>query len=383
MDNRSVTYIDPPMSFEIQSHARLYDMIRDGHAEYLNTDTLFNNGEMSLCHSIQVIQNQNTYSSIFETRTDGTLLHAGLILFKDRPFTVNEENQRFIERYFLELLLEDKPKQMLEQDGISLSYNGQSFGSILFKNLDLILPKMIHAENFSLYKKEYHYIAEWVNENHVIWFSYPANLQLISGKDKRELDGALIRDIMDQTIQSTFTRLLTPDNPTQDSSGILIQAGSEYFPGITQHSYFILSEDDTIPVFDSLYIRESLINYLQYPQTFTGTYPIELELKTRNPLQLIISYDTLVKVIGEEYKIYTGIEEERTDGYEAVIIFENKMYDHIHLCLLTIPKNFIKVSNQKWSGTLYPYIRQDNLTSLFAKIRPGTGSEPVQIKIEQ
>ena len=382
MDNRSVTYIEPPLSFVIQSHTRLYDRIRESHAEYLGTDTLLNIGELSLIHSIQIIQNQKTYLLILETSPDGTLLHAGLNLFKDRPFMVDEENQRFIERYFLELLLEDKPKQTLEHDRISLSYNGQSFGSILFKTIDLILPVMINADRFTLYKKDYQIIAEWVHENNVIWLSFPANLQLITGKDKRELDGELIIKLLDQTTDNITPSIPFPNNLTQDSTGMLIQTGPEFYPGISRHLYFILSEDDTIPVFDFLYTRESLINYLQYPGTFTGTYPIDLEIKTRNPLSVNISYDTLNMVLGEDYETFIGIEKENADGYEVVVLYKNIIYDHIHLCLLRIPFDFIEEPEQEWTGELYPYIRQDNLAKLFATLMPGTGSEPVQIKQE-
>jgi len=382
MDFKSLSEIEPPLIFEIQSDTRLYDTIGEKSPEYLRTDTLWSQNEKVLSHAVQITLNQKKYSLIFESRPDGTLLHSGLLLFPERPFVINPEIQRFIERYFLELLLSDKPKEALAQDRISLSYNGQSFGTILFRELDIILPSMINAGKFTIYNKGYNYIAEWVQEKHVIWFSFPANLQLISGKDKRELDGTLIRDLLDQIVTFTHPLILFQSDLVQDSTGLLIQTGSEYFPGISQTSYFIHSDVDTLLVFDIIYPRESLINFLKYPGAFDVNFTVELEIKTRNPLSVTIPYDTFIQIIGQDYEIFTGIEEETTDSYQSIVLFKSKKYDHIHLCILSIPSDFFEKSEQKWTGLLYPYIRQDNLTNLFAKIRPGTVSEPVPIKLE-
>ena len=84
----------------------------------------------------------------------------------------------------------------------------------------------------------------------------------------------------------------------------------------------------------------------------------------------------LLEFFKGEHMVYAGTGPEKKGFKKTVVIYENIVYDHIHMLDLDFPveKTGIR-SKMVLDAKIYPYIRRGNVAGIFGGKKPGVGKK--------
>ena len=137
-----------------------------------------------------------------EFSTPGHVSHVGLHLFSADELTAFDPVGRFLERYFLTMYAQNLSAEMtlsmLKSQRIYIQINGYMLGTAGDVSNDVrgLLPYIEARRTCSLNWRDYEYIFTCTTEkDDRIKIRVPADVQLISGRDKKELQDELGRSV--------------------------------------------------------------------------------------------------------------------------------------------------------------------------------------------
>ncbi len=303
--------------------------------------------------------------------------HLGIKLFDQEKPYFNQPIFHAAERLSLEFVLSEFHRnpidQLMNNYGLEISYNNALFGSLSFKNFTDALAVMLYNENFIVTNRDYHYTLKWVKSGQEVEWIIPAQEEIITGYDKRELDDGFIEkllNIVSDNCQEEHVKLNNLDNENLilKSNGIYLQRGKEFIQDISQDRYFLKDNNSYRLIFNQEYVSESIQNFLLDTNSQTSDAVINLTVKKHNPVRPYVNYHSLLNFLMKDHIVYSGIESSNGDTVQAVTIFENKTYNYIHMLVLDIPKSFISENDKRQlHGKFYINIRRDNVSNIFSQ----------------
>ena len=356
-------------------------------------DTLIKrNNDLILLKFFEVTIKGKNVIVILEVKNSNVISHIGLYLFSRNKPLIDHDIARFLERMLLDYLSEDKETALSKSraENISIILNGLQYGCLGFTKLNSILDVLYDNESFILKKKNLLYSATWRNKyGEQLDIVFPARFDLISGKDKRELDKLLINDLLsfrsDQNSGEMTHYPISNSNQIELlSDSIYILKGEEYFPGLNSKRYLTKKGQGFTLLYNPNYLEESISNlflepdYSKNPITVNLTFMSQSGKKETAQLPL----RNLIKYFLYDYDTYIGFENSTLDTIKTITVFVSKKFTHLHLMRSDIPSGSVFSSESSTvNAKLNTNIRFDNVKEIFAKyIRRNTKKVPIKIE---
>ena len=326
------------------------------------------------------IDNQNI-PVIMEADQNLTVIHVGVELFKRFEHFSKVVIYQATERLLLELMLNrNQAGELLKAEGVSVILDGEPFGSLGFNRIEQVLPILLSAQSFPNYWKEYQFVMKCEYDGHLLEWILPAREELITGFDKRELDQRLLRKIVEN--YTTGFRDVWDDDIRPLENGLWLFSGGEFIEGIYNRRYYSLTDSSRDLVFSKKYPRESISNFLQETIKTAPVMNLNLKYKSVPPVNLSISYQQILHALEQKHVVYAGIEEKTKNGYSVVVVFENRMFNHIHLMSMNIPFSIFTADSITVDARFFPNIRRDNVDNIFSTENVDKKEQLFQIKLQ-
>lgn len=312
----------------------------------------------------------------------GVVEHIGLEIFPRFADFPQLFLYQAVERILLELVLNrDQAKNLLETERIMILLDDVPFGSLGHNDIEQVLEIMLAAEKFPYSWNNYRYLLECESNGHRLEWLLPAREELIKGYDKRELDRQLIQQltsddsaVVESNVQETELRQL--------ENGLWLLPGKEFFTGISSRCYYRKTNSDPELVFDERFPIESIMNFLQKEVRSAPSLHLNLKYKSTPDTTIAIDYQQLRQALEKEHLIYVGIETEQADAFQVVVVFENRIYNHIHLLSFWLRRAVLNGSAAVIEARFYPNIRRDNINDLFSIETFDNKEEKFQIRLQ-
>ena len=335
------------------------------HKATILTDTLVEMGGEVYIQRLVITINQYRVPVVVEAKS-GIVEHIGVEIFP----RLTEFSQIFLyqalERILLELVLNSKQAiNLLETERITILLDDVPFGSLGHNDIERILEIMLAAEKFPYSWNNYQYLLECESNGHRLEWILPARAELIKGHDKRELDRLLIQQLYGDWVAAEESDVRETDL-RQLENGLWLLPGKEFFPGIASRCYYQQMNNGLELVFDQRYPIESVMNFLQKKVRTAPSLHFNLKYKNVPDTTVRVDYQRLRRALEKEHFIYAGIETERTDAFQVVVVFENRIYNHLHLLSFWLPRAVLSGVAPVIEAQFYPNIRRDNLNDLFS-----------------
>lgn len=303
-------------------------------------------------------------------RIDGDeITHIGYSLFpvsvrSGMPITICD----FIERYLLELSLplprvKTINKQLLEDGFICLEGAPETMVAAMCSDTTLT----INLTNVL----EKRYSLEWKNAIDSGSVVFPADWQLLSGRDMEENESRLPVEIAKHNI---LWKASLPDTAslTQDGQGLFVQDGGYYYIKTLACAQFYRYEKDSLKLVDG---PSNVSAYTANLFTGTGLHnDFVLNIKMRVfglkstyfkvPLNQWLSF-----CLAKGCKPYWGIISVSEDLVEGELIMRNADLGYNHVMRIWMPTELLHKGSGEIQTRLVPYVPTHNLSYLFDEIK--------------
>jgi len=356
--------------FVTKNLAELYYKIgqypRDGQTQAINKD--------SVIIANIIVENQSLPIGI-EKKND-TIQHIGLAIFSDKDRLSQTGIARFIERKILEYLLTDGDKlpQLMNSDGVSFILNSHPFGSMAFNRFNQVLPVLRHFKNYNITSKEKKYfVLFYTADNDSLIIQFPARRDLISGKDKKELEWELAGRLLSLGGKFQHSKLDTVNVKKQNGLPY-VREGKVFFNLFPSHIYLVKKDKTFSYVFDPKYPEQSIANLFLLVLPAGDSIRMEIAYHVYDRVQKLndvyLNAFNFEMMKTHDVGIYS--EESASDSKDITVLYISKKYDYMHLLYATIPvKKIFGKGSKSLDVHFYSYIRQDNVKNLFPAAKTG------------
>lgn len=286
----------------------------------------------------------------------------------------------FVERYFLDLILaktDQDIENVLDRSKSKLFYNNAEYQIGPYWKLSEGLPLLNSSVSFNMRRDSLEYRLVWKDEaNNSLGLDFPANVQILTGKDKTELENS-IEDLFSQS--SVITNPITI--PVADSlyaqiKGKLYEIKGESFivDSMSNTTYYTRKKAKQYePVYTPDMLAMSLVNLLlleseygdqtaiRISQSLYGnqTKSFDITTNTLRDFCLINGLDT-----------YVGVEKNEEKLTEVTVILHNRELNYVHLLHIAANVDSIFGSGEKYmDARLYSYIPADNISNIFGEYK--------------
>ena len=198
---------------------------------------------------------------------------------------------------------------------------------------------------------------------------FPLNRELISGTNKLEADNVLFEQLKGNNCNNLSAQTnanLISDDLTSTDSIIYIRTGTSFILGeINENTYYKKASAGYELIFDENFPKESLSNLflgnfedcklkIQITHSMYGNYNPEFEM----------SLNDFICFFKQDFKVYTVSYQKTPDVINATVIFQNKLYDFIHLLIITTKKDSLFDKNGVITASFRSNIPQHNINSI-------------------
>ena len=314
----------------------------------------------------------------YSYNNEQVLTRLGIYLF---PAKIREavgiEIADFLERAMLESVLEEnngKLKPKLKEYNMKLEYNQIPYGSPLFRSLAAGLNTVRDQSCFSLTHDTLAYCANWLNEdNSSFTVRFPANYELILGKDKKELDDQLGLSLSHFSCAEEKPVKPVPErNDLEKGKGFLTLKGKFLFiKDMNSNTYFRESPTGEIQwLYDEHYPAETLANLFHHNDPRAENIRVRILHRKygKESAEYMVSLSRLICFFEEGFDTYIGFEQTGQPDLTAVIFFYNTKTNYLNM--LRVKTN---TDTLFYKGTLkaelHSYIPEHNIKNLFGAYR--------------
>lgn len=308
----------------------------------------------------------NRYSIVFKTNGYGELTHIGLNIFSVE-LTESSYSQVFeyiemeLLTYFL-LPSDEKIKERMNNNNVELKLNGN-----ILNTKDLITSYLTFDKDthFKLNSNSKHFVATWkLNNANLITMEFPNDYTIITGKQKDEIEKEILRGLKQYKYNSekVTTNQKTIINEQVNCDSIYVVSGNIYneSPDISSDSYFYACDSTTI-VFDTLHYKESFSNlFLNLVPTHIN-FQIKHKLYGHSEDNYKININDFFDYFSKNYKFFVGWSSDDKEKLNASIFIYNVPFNYVHLLVVETKIDDLANDNGTIDGTLYTFIRKDNV----------------------
>lgn len=297
----------------------------------------------------------------YEVRMDekGSIVHLGVpVLNRDMRINNPSPIYDFVERYFLSMSLrsEKERKLLMESDNVVLDFSqvGQIDASSSFQ--------------MATDEKGFHLV--WgKNGEDVCYMKFPKNIQLITGKNKKEIERDFLKglNLMSETME-TINRPQESNVSLSADSTYYIYKGNYYIlKEINSDTYFVKDEKSRlIPLYDAKYPSETISNL--FNSLLTGKYILQITQRMygKEKMNYEVSYSKFYNYCTRMgCQPYIGIESVDDKCVKAIVVYENDLFGYNHLLYVDVDLKILMNKSGIISADIYCYIPTYNLKSLF------------------
>jgi|GEM_PF-1244921 len=302
--------------------------------------------------------------------------HLGISMFsKEIKAMMNVPVCNFVERFLLELALaenEQEANAKLSHYGILIQRNGIKFGEANVKSIVDILNEIADPVSFSLTKDDKTYTAAWkYGLQNLFTIQFPINRELITGTNKIEADNDLFDQLKDTNCKNPLADPVRPFNDADlvsDDGKVFIKKGDSFVLGrINENTYYKKTPKGYELIFDEKYPTESLANLflgniekdnlkIHVTHSMYGNYNPEFEMKLND----------FICFFKQDFNIYAATYQKRSGQLNATVIFQNKLYNYIHLLVISVKQETIFSGNGVLVASFRSNIPQHNINSVIS-----------------
>ena len=295
------------------------------------------------------------------------VIHIGFDLFKDHEIRPDERDvYYFLENTMLNLALQPSFAEMMkaaEKRSIVLLIDNNQISQS--NNTSIPFSAVIKSSRLGIRCENGHYFCVWsLPANKSFSMSFPADLNIITGMDKGELELALMKAIKSFTAPNTLLYEYKDKGDTRLSNGMYIQQGGQWLDDNFRSDIYLTKKNATeyLPVFSLKFPAESFANLFLCNMPVAGIrlaitqslYGDQQESYTISLLQL--------KVFLSQYtQSYFGMQDENATSLKATVIYYNTVYQYIHMLVVETDKATLFGSGEKTlQAIFYAYIPHHN-----------------------
>ena len=324
--------------------------------------------------------------------------HIGFDLFTAKEKQSLFPTGDFLERYFLYLMtVPDATRQAyLTSDGMAVAVNEIQLGNVGAVDLPTFIELMDRRQSIRLERREEVYtvyIADGSGNRATLHI--PARRDLLSGKDKKELDdelgNALFELMYGSSGSDALVRSFSGEHAYQPAPQELIPYQNELhmtrepaiLPGMHGRSYFLRKGNTSERVYDRDFPLESLANELMLPRHL-GHTSVHLVHKTydRDYKEYDLDLTQLIYYLKADADIFIGFEQETPGAIRSTHLFKNNTYNTMHMLSIDWPPDLSWSSEASaMPAVLYTNIRFDNVEDLFGEYIEDYTREKIQVQI--
>jgi len=336
---------------------------------------------------------EKVYVAKIEIDHTNLITHIGLDLFNDNEGELDIQLIKFIEQFWLYFLFENHDILInnLLTENINIYLNNLSFGSVLTRKKLPIISTVLDCNHFTLKKEKGNYFAHWKDNNNIVCMKFPSRQCLIWGVEKTELDSLLIKNLLLFIDGNQFINIkknmiqINDKHLTHHMDSVYKMAGEIYLNEICSDRYYIKNNNINKLLFNENFPKESITNLFLEPECLNHQIQIDLEIKSCNE-KLSISLQNLISFFKQQHNVYIGFEHINYAKAKLVVVFENNIYNHIHLLTTHFPLLYLK-HNEKYilQAQLFTTIPNDNVKEIFGttKIKcNGSNKNKINITIQ-
>jgi len=314
----------------------------------------------------------------YSYNNEQVLTRLGIYLFPaEIREAVGTEMADFLERAMLESVLEEnngKLKPKLKEYNMELEYNQVPYGSPLFRSLAAGLNTVRDQSRFSLTHDTLAYCANWLNEdNSSFTVRFPANYELILGKDKKELDDQLGVSLSHCSCTGRKPVKPAPElNDLEKGKGFLTLKGKFLFiRDMNSNTYFSESPAGAIQwLYDEHYPAETLANLFHHDDPRAEDIRVRILHRKygKETAEYLVPLSRLICFFEEGFDTYIGFEQTGQPDLTAVVFFYNTKTNYLNM--LRVKTNTDALFNKgTLEAELHSYIPEHNIKKLFGEYR--------------
>ncbi|MFI3262356.1 MAG: hypothetical protein R3Y26_05560 [Rikenellaceae bacterium] len=282
--------------------------------------------------------------------------------------------ESFAERKLLEVMLAKSRHDLinvLDYSKAKLLFNGDDYVRGAFWNLKEGLKVVKENESMQIYRDSLSYSIQWGKGNDKVALNFPANIQIITSKDKAELECGLADLLMSDYNFEQDVTTVDISSLEKKEGDVYAKKGSKFIiDGITNSTYLQKDKQSNYElIYSPGHIAKTFSNLFYFPKL--GNNSIEIEIQHRRYANEISKYIlTLPQLVAfcnaNALTPYIGIESEKEELLEATVILHSKKYNYIHLLYVkTNTETLMRSSGAVMYCQMYSYINTDNVADLF------------------
>lgn len=273
----------------------------------------------------------------------------------------------FIERYF---------------DEISKMHNSHDLAQKLFDDKVFFaegtvsdIHSLTDTTDFSLNCiNNRYYEAVWSKDSlSFLTVLFPISFELLLGLPKNEIEKTLFDEIshLNETVINEVVEL---KDVMLSSNGIFQTIPKLHYQIETLNNcryYRMAEQSDLIPIFDSLFVEQSIANLFHLDLGKDYRLNVEQGLYGFKTKKFVIGLNQWIAYCQKhEMNIYVGIEEEERESYKVLVISECEELGFNHLLSVKVPKDiFFNSSDSEFKAKLNAYIPTHNVKNLYQQYK--------------
>ncbi len=306
------------------------------------------------------------------TKNNDTITNLGVVIpnieHVEEPLVIS-----FVQRKILELLLvetEIEKENVLDHGKTEIYLNGAEYQ--VSQSWDMALVFEILKNNTSVKNRRdsARFQLAFENENDQVGIQFPINIQILTGKDKKEL-GEELEHLLTKVVPEVSSSIPDTANLKKDKAYYFQESNNFYIKNFSDAKYYDKADDGTFHlVYSPDAVRESIANIFQEPISEVG----ETEIFIRQMQYGNVNSDysiTLSQLLSfyktHNFECYVGVENITKEEITATVILKCNSLNYIHLLYVkTSIDDLFSAGDKSIESYLYAYIPFDNVANLYA-----------------
>lgn len=314
------------------------------------------------------------------------LIHIGIQLIGLSSPDKNDSTViSFLERELLRLSFDKSVPEMVNTAGtmqIRLFFQDNDLLFSPINDFDKFLSILKGSTSFKITKNNYLLIAEWMNGNENISMTFPNNYQLITGKNKPELDEELCKSLGGIIRSKNFPEESCKAT-SNDTLPLIVVKGSMFMDRLTSDIYYRLIGNDTALVFSENMISESVPN-LFLNKGICGNRLLQLNNKLygEKNFMLIINLRDFLNYFEDDFDCFVGMEKTSKEVIEGTVVFCHKYFNYINMLFFKTKSSEVFSNSGKIDADFYANIPMHNVSDLFKDHTPEDEIQKIDVNIK-
>ncbi len=279
----------------------------------------------------------------------------------------------FAQRFFLDLMTATNAQDIenvLDRNKCKLYLNGAEYQKGPFWSLKHGLSILNECSSFDVRRDSLVYKLKWATAQNTLSLDFPANIQILMGRDKLELERG-IKSIMMREYPVPIDSILSDSSRYKKSGSVYSLKGDSFLvDSLNSSTYYVRGhEGEFEPIHNPYLPAETMANL--FLRSTSGGATTKLLVEQRMYGNDVRTFDvTLDNFRGyckeHNLKVYIGFENITDQRIEATVTLFSSEYNYIHLLyVVTDISSLFNLKDSFIAARLYSYIPFDNVTELF------------------